>query len=311
MFSWNCSYNKTSIIAKKVFRASTISSATQFLGNRTGEGRFQAAMFLYKDNEYRKVYNLSPVLNQNSKLRVRVMLVLGPVFTKLQIVRCWGTPYIGSSQHHSNEYVLIDNYCPAPNAKNAAKVSIISNGEHNYAVWESLTFRFVQSKYLYLHCNVRVCFDNHKCSKNCSQTSTNNRIKRRVSDDDVTVSVGPIRPSNNVMDIKVSGNVAKAKKDAHFKMQPKNNYKVQRNNKKLLFSVYFTIVGIPLLLVLTFTTITCLLCKIYKSVMESTSKYQDEVNSTKFVKENAEPSCTFTTKKIEIPISCNKNSLKT
>ena len=45
--------------------------------------------------------------------------------------------------------------------------------------------------------------------------------------------------------------------------------------------------------------------------MESTSKYQDEVNSTIFVKENAEPSCTFTTKKIEIPISCNKNSLKT
>ena len=79
--------------------------------------------------------------------------------------------------------------------------------------------------------------------QNCSQTSTNNRIKRRVSDDDVTVSVGPIRPSNNVMDIKVSGNIAKAKKDAHFKMQPKNNYKVQRNNKKLLFSGCFKILN--------------------------------------------------------------------
>lgn len=77
------------------------------------------------------------------------------------------------------------------------------------------------------------------------------------------------------------------------------------------FSVYFTIVGIPLLLVLTFTIITCLLCKIYKSVMESTSKYLDEVNNTSFVRENAEPSCIFTTKKIEIPIPCNKNSLKT
>jgi len=307
-FSWNCSYNKTSITAKKVFRASTISSATQFLGNRTGEGRFQAAMFLYKDNEYRKVYSLSPVLNQNSKLRVRVMLVLGPVFTKLQIVRCWGTPYIGSSSYHSNEYVLIDNYCPAPEAKNAAKVSIISNGEHNYAVWESLTFRFVESKYLYLHCNVRVCFDNHKCSKNCSKTDTKIRYKRKISNDDVIVSVGPIRPSNNVMDIKISGNVAK---DAYNTVQPTMKYKIQKFNEKLLFSVYFTIVGIPLLLVLTFTIITCLLCKIYKSVMESTSRYFDEVNNANSVKKNNETSCTFTTKKVEIPIPCNKNNLKT
>ena len=40
---------------------------TQFLGNRTGEGQFEAAMLLYKDQDYTSVYDLSPVLDVTTR----------------------------------------------------------------------------------------------------------------------------------------------------------------------------------------------------------------------------------------------------
>ncbi len=51
------------------------SPVTQFLGNRTGEGKFEAAMFLYKDREYRKAYSLSPVLDENSRSAITFVFV--------------------------------------------------------------------------------------------------------------------------------------------------------------------------------------------------------------------------------------------
>ncbi|XP_076818242.1 ZP domain-containing protein-like [Clavelina lepadiformis] len=190
VFPWRCIY-PTRIFVGIDF-IPEISPITLFLGKKTGEGQFRAAMFLYKDDNYTSRYQNSPQMKMSDKLRVRVALLQGPPFTKMQVVRCWATPD-NDPLGKAARYGLIRNHCPV---SRTVQVAVISNGEYEYSTWESNVFKFVDFPNVYLHCNVKVCFDGPNCLRTCNQSGPYR--KRRDLSNDVVVSVGPIWPDENV-----------------------------------------------------------------------------------------------------------------
>uniref|UniRef100_H2YIP7 ZP domain-containing protein n=1 Tax=Ciona savignyi TaxID=51511 RepID=H2YIP7_CIOSA len=188
-FPWRCVYPVRILVGVKYIP--DLSPVTQFLGKKTGEGTFQAAMFIYQDDEYTSIYQSPPRLEMDDRIRVRVRLIQGPSFTKMQLYRCWGTPQpLGTTPQQ--EYELISDYCPAVMSRDA-NVTIISNGNEQHATWESSVFRFVNSTKLYLHCRVKLCFGS-LCTKTCEGNALN-RKRRDIGLENAVVSLGPINPT--------------------------------------------------------------------------------------------------------------------
>uniref|UniRef100_F6W573 ZP domain-containing protein n=1 Tax=Ciona intestinalis TaxID=7719 RepID=F6W573_CIOIN len=192
-FPWRCVYPVRILVGVKYIPI--MSQVTHFLGKKTAKGEFRAGMFMFTNSRYTTIYQTPPSLNMDDKIRVRVKLIQGPSFTKMQLYRCWGTPSPLSSQPQQ-EYELINNFCPSPMSQEA-NVTIVSNGDLAHATWESSVFRFVNSTKLYLHCNVKLCFSGAPCVKTCTG-NTLNRKRRDLGLDNAVVSLGPINPSREV-----------------------------------------------------------------------------------------------------------------
>nr|CAB3268059.1 ZP domain-containing protein-like [Phallusia mammillata] len=195
---WKCVYPVRLLVGVEFIPQ--ISPTTQFLGQKSGEGVFRAAMFMYKDEDYTSIYEYSPTLQMDDRIRVRVQLLQGPSLAKVQVTRCWSTPEPLESAQDAYEYELIRRYCPSP-VSYEADVNVISNGEHKHVTWESNVFRFVGFPNVYLHCSLRVCFDGDDCVKTCDGdivSALNRRKRREINPDNVVVSLGPLKPGSGV-----------------------------------------------------------------------------------------------------------------
>lgn len=52
--------------------------------------------------------------------------------------------------------------CPKPTS---ADVSMMNNGVATHVRWESKVFKFINFTKVYLHCNVKVCFEGTVCEE--------------------------------------------------------------------------------------------------------------------------------------------------
>jgi len=75
-----------------------------------GSGKFLMSFLLYEDEGYSKPMSLNPSLEQGGLIRARVYLLNHINLAKLQLNRCWATPYADSNREPfdliSNLYVL-------------------------------------------------------------------------------------------------------------------------------------------------------------------------------------------------------------
>jgi hypothetical protein len=132
------------------------------------ENTYPVFMQLFETENYRTPYTAAPILTNTEKLFVEVKMV-GPDDAKIQLVNCWATPFGGQSEEEIEEYKfdLIKDYCVTEEASDTVAANIIKNGMSHSSQYEANVFKYNQevgTDKVYLHCNVRVCFDNDsKC----------------------------------------------------------------------------------------------------------------------------------------------------
>nr|XP_039254460.1 pancreatic secretory granule membrane major glycoprotein GP2-like [Styela clava] len=194
---WTCTYPMKLLVG--VNFVPQISPVTVFLGNKTGYGVFEAAMFLYRDQDYKKLYDTTPKLHITDKLRVKVQLLRGPTNSRMQIYKCWGTA-VEFPRDEDLTFTLIDEFCPSEEGVRA-EVKLQNNGDQQHVLWESNVFRFLVGPEVFIHCHVKVCFAEEDCEKTCPD-SNNQRERREVeSPGSGLLSLGPINIGRDVPEI--------------------------------------------------------------------------------------------------------------
>ena len=132
------------------------------------ENTYPVFMQLFETENYRKPFTEAPILENTDKLYVEVKMV-GPSDASIQLVNCWATPFGGVSQEEIDDYRfdLIEDYCVTEEASDSVAAQIIKNGQSHSSQYEANVFKYsqeVDTDKVYLHCNVRVCFEeNGRC----------------------------------------------------------------------------------------------------------------------------------------------------
>jgi hypothetical protein len=161
-----------------------------------GSGTFLMSFLLYEDEEYTKPMSLHPSLEKGGLIRARVFLLNHINLAKLQLNRCWATPF---ADPNLEPFDLISDFCPLK--ENGANTRIIETGVPHHATFESGIFKFDQSETVYLHCHVKVCF--RECNVDCSDPYRSRREISSPLGPDTTISLGPIAvPKDAPIEIK-------------------------------------------------------------------------------------------------------------
>lgn len=182
---WQCSYNINDTTKQQ-------SNITKLMvPESAGSGKFLMSFLLYEDEKYSKPMSLNPSLQKGGLIRARVYLLNHINLAKLQLSRCWATPY---ADPNHEPFDLITNFCPLK--ENGANTTIIESEIAHYATFESGIFKFDQSETVYLHCHVRVCFQD--CDIDCSDRSWRTRRASNSQNPDTTISLGPITVPEHV-----------------------------------------------------------------------------------------------------------------
>lgn len=162
-----------------------------------GSGTFLMSFLLYEDEAYTRPMSIHPSLEKGGLIRARVFLLNHINLAKLQLNRCWATPF---ADPNLEPFDLISDFCPLK--ENGANAKIIDTGVPHHATFESGIFKFDQSDTVYLHCHVKVCF--RECDVDCSDPES--RRRRELSSPhgpDTTISLGPIAvPKHAPVEIK-------------------------------------------------------------------------------------------------------------
>lgn len=172
-------------------------------------GQFPVLMQLYKTAEYTTPYQKAPELSVTDQLYVEVKLVAAPQDAKVQLLKCWATPTM--NKEHSKNYGLIDDGCVSTQAAGEAATTIIKNSVGHSARYESNVFKFAQFPRVYLHCDIKVCFDDGTGNCQMDECSTETRRKRSLNMDGVeyadesvaTVTLGPISLEQEVYSVNI------------------------------------------------------------------------------------------------------------
>lgn len=102
---------------------------------------------------------------------------------------CWATPE--KDPHGDLQHFLIEDGCGVDGVLDGT-LQIIENGQSKMAKWAGAVFQFVGYEEVWLHCDIRVCFNDADCIPTCQQGG---RKKRDVSGQEiVTISTSsPVR----------------------------------------------------------------------------------------------------------------------
>lgn len=151
------------------------------------ENTYPVFMQLFESENFRTPFTEAPILTNTEKLNVEVKMV-GPDDAKIQLVNCWATPYGGQTQGEIDNYKfdIIKDYCITEDASDSIAANIIKNGKSHSSQYTANVFKYneeVGTDKVYLHCNVRVCFDdNSKCDLSRGFCDNNRRRKRGLAE---------------------------------------------------------------------------------------------------------------------------------
>lgn len=132
------------------------------------ETTFPVFMQLFDSPNFRTPFSEAPILKNTDKLYVQVKMI-GPESSSIQMLNCWATPFGGLTDNELNNYRfnIIEDYCVTNEAKNSIAAKILRNGRDQTGQYEANVFKYrkeVLSDRVYLHCNVKVCFNKmQKC----------------------------------------------------------------------------------------------------------------------------------------------------
>lgn len=258
------------------------------------ENTYPVFMQLFETNQYRTPYTEAPTLTNTEKLFVEVKMV-GPDDAKIQLVNCWATPFGGQTQQELDEYKfdLIEDYCVTEEASDTVAASINKNGRSHSSQYEANVFKYnreVGTDKVYLHCNVRVCFDdNGQCDLTRGFCDNNRRRKRRALSDDVeialdpsitTVHAGPFRLLNDEAYLIEAQN---SLEKLEFNLQQFELIEREESKKRLENQLF----GLPLMFVYSFIAILIIIvvlsCGIVFLVVKrkrETQKYNENAHNT-------------------------------
>lgn len=161
-----------------------------FTFNVSGHGEFSAIMQLYEDDSYQTPYNSTPEIKEEEMLNVGISLIESQdPKIRVTTVDCWATPE--KDPHGDLQHFLIEDGCGVDGVLDGT-LQIIENGQSKMAKWAGAVFQFVGYEEVWLHCDIRVCFNDADCIPTCQQGG---RKKRDVSGQEiVTISTSsPVR----------------------------------------------------------------------------------------------------------------------
>ena len=85
---------------------------------------------------------------------------------RVTTVDCWATPE--KDPHGDLQHFLIEDGCGVDGVLDGT-LQIIENGQSKMAKWAGAVFQFVGYEEVWLHCDIRVCFNDADCIPTCQQ----------------------------------------------------------------------------------------------------------------------------------------------
>lgn len=187
--SWNCLYPVETMAHLDL---SSKRSKMKEIIAPAGFGQFFVSFQLFQDSTYYHPYASYPKLSKDGTIRGRVTLHNHQSLERatVQLQRCWATPTIVEN----GGFDLVNNYCPI---KSGANVKILNSGTDHFATFESGVFKFTDSKVVYLHCHIKICFKQARAPNSCviDPKECDDRRKRSLLENttpDTIISIGPI-----------------------------------------------------------------------------------------------------------------------
>jgi len=253
-------------------------------------------MQLFETENYRTPFTEAPVLSNTDKLFVEVKMV-GPDNAKIQLVNCWATPFGGLSQEELADYRfdIVKDYCVTDQASDSIAARITKNGESHSSQYEANVFKYskeINTDKVYLHCNVKVCFDdNSKCDLTngfCPSANGNGRRKRRSLLDSAELALDPsittvhAGPFTLLSDdaYMVEGIVSEQKV---LEMDRFEIIEKEQSNNKMLF-------GLPIMFIYCFVAIIVIIIALIFGIIflvlrrkESNKKVRNEIKTMQIV----------------------------
>jgi hypothetical protein len=161
-----------------------------FKFNVSGHGEFSAVMQLYEDESYESAYTTVPEIKEEEMLNVGISLIESQDPTiRVTTLQCWATPE--KDPHGDLQHYLIQEGCAVDGVLDGT-LSILENGQSKMAKWQGAVFQFVGYDEVWLHCDIKVCFNDADCLPSCG--SLGRRKRRDASEDIVTISASqPVR----------------------------------------------------------------------------------------------------------------------
>lgn len=161
-----------------------------FKFNVSGHGEFSAVMQLYEDETYESAYTTVPEIKEEEMLNVGISLIESQDPTiRVTTLQCWATPE--QDPHGELQHYLIQEGCAVDGVLDGT-LAILENGQSKMAKWQGAVFQFVGYDEVWLHCDIKVCFNDQDCLPSCG--SLGRRKRRDIIEDIVTISASqPVR----------------------------------------------------------------------------------------------------------------------
>ncbi|CAG5104516.1 Oidioi.mRNA.OKI2018_I69.chr1.g1294.t1.cds [Oikopleura dioica] len=165
-------------------------------------GEFPVMMNLYQDMTWSAAYQQPPFLDLGlSPTEISYMFIairhIKPLpGASVQVLRLWGTP--SADSRDPSFYNIISDQCREKvNGHPVFEVDNFLNGEGSIVRYQVPVFAFPNSGKVYLHADVRICFQDNGltvCTKTCAPYtfSRKRRSSDELIDDSETITWGPI-----------------------------------------------------------------------------------------------------------------------
>ena len=88
---------------------------------------------------------------------------------RVTTLQCWATPE--QDPHGELQHYLIQEGCAVDGVLDGT-LSILENGQSKMAKWQGAVFQFVGYDEVWLHCDIKVCFNDQDCLPSCGSLGT-------------------------------------------------------------------------------------------------------------------------------------------
>ena len=104
---------------------------------------------------------------------IGVTIIIKDPTIRVTTLQCWATPE--QDPHGELQHYLIQDGCGVDGVLDGT-LAILENGQSKMAKWQGAVFQFVGYDEVWLHCDIKVCFNDADCLPSCGSLGTRGRI---------------------------------------------------------------------------------------------------------------------------------------